>query len=346
MNESEERNWYNEYLASISAAEEVDAAIRRTYERYGIKPLEREEPEYKEPNWKDFNIYIESILNSESHKDVKDIYSNFYNKTLKNVSYIVRQKIMYYLDKIASQSHYGYFDINNENKIKTFIYNLETLLKNNTRSTIIVDIAYMSAMKNICYYSENNLLSKIINSKLLIESNLVDSFLTGLLNSPLFKDSFSYVLTYIESVLNESSFYYNGLNLEIANYYLMCPTIKHCKVIKLLINKSTSSFESEFVLDFLDEIINTDENELDNLIFHIKNRTVKKEVTFAEACKKYNEQAMEILKNSTEVITPETIVTVIDYESEFPEFPMPDFTLPSYPIMEEDPVKKYKNRIF
>ncbi len=277
-----------------------------------------EEEQYLE----DFYYFIECLNNSS----VKTLV----NRIKQEAPSSFKGKLAVCLSKIVgkNEDYLAYFG--NQSKVLYFIENIRILLGGADYSydLTLIDVAFMKVMKSPReFQSISTLMSKrivnIIQSRGINGTSLQSTIINGILNAPLFDIENSYqcdlFLNYLVKALNKDYILYQNEIMVEVEYLLECPTLKHCELIHAIVN-SPSIVESNLMFEFCDEALTIEESQIDEMLLHIQNKLVKKEMSFAEAMLNYNKEAMKILETSKERLMPNTIVTINTYESEIPNF--------------------------
>ncbi len=273
----------------------------------------------------DFYNFIDCLHDTPVERISDELY--FSVKRIKREAPLAfKGKLAVYLSKIVGSNDYAAYYIRDIHyKVLYFIENVKILLEGNdyTYDLSILDVVFKKIIEEPL--STGYLMSKriawILNSRGIREAELQSTIINGIINAPLFdmkdpnkRDLF---LNYILKALDRDYLIWRDEIMIELEYLLACPTLKHCDLIHAIV-RSASIMNSSFVFEFCDEALTLEEDQIDEYLACIQRKVIKKQMTFAEATLEYNQQALEILRNSDERITPETIVAINVYENENP----------------------------
>lgn len=168
-----------------------------------------------------------------------------------------------------------------------------------------IEAKLYSSIEDFEYYREE--FEDIVKNEKLRELGLTDVIINGIINTHLPKAE---LVSYI------SLFLTNKKDLPFIFKLFEAPSIDHIYLVGYLL-EGKDDIEEGHLLEMIDMIYDTPLEDLEKLKFTIKNKLTYQEMSFGEASRGYNAEAMKILDEAKEPIKSYTRVRVLVYKRRF-----------------------------
>ena len=266
--------------------------------------------------------YFEAKKWEEKFKDVMEIFNldNFKNmpNDLKDTVCLKLEEILVSQEITESQKSslleriYQFFNSVPSNISASKFYNyLKILLEYPMLGFVIWDIMYTAdklgkneedVRKWLNIYTElytkdevdpDDFYYIVLNDKLMAYG-VLDIVINGILASEMPKSELTYDIKYLLDSLDFNT----AVNVILALFKM--PSKKHYDLVGSVIYRNEVIFSNRLI-DFIDNVIKTPEDKLEELEHDIENEVIYEEMPFSEVAREYNKEAMEYLDNNSGV---------------------------------------------
>ena len=250
--------------------------------------------EYKNRVYQALNQLQEMDLN---YFDLEEALKTFW-KFFRNWAITTSENFYYYLDVLLDYPTFPIMDVYlfaeypDENDQKLLDY---------TR----IEAKLYSLEEDFSYYTKE--FENIVKNKKLRELGLTDIVISGIINTHLPKAE---LVSYI------SLFLTNKKDLPFIFKLFEAPSIDHIYLVGYLLEGKVD-IEEGHLLEMIDMIYDTPLEDLEKLEFTITHQLTYQEMSFGEASRGYNAEAMKILDEAKEPIKSYTRVRVPVYKRRF-----------------------------